>query len=662
MYLLACAVLLYAVTFCQVRETEGLTGLYRGSVHTGRVVSEVPPCWKRVKANKARFGSNTPADFVDPSCDKDGYFTPLQCRPLMGCYCVDKYGNPTTKPFRSFVPDCRKLIQNTKPLTTRQPTKPPTSQVQSTTKELPPCWKTVKANKARFGIIPPEDFANPSCDKDGYFTPLQCRPLMGCYCVDKYGNPTTKPSSGRLFIGCRNLIQSTTSAPATQVQPTNELPPCWKRVKANKARFGSNTPADFVNPSCDKDGYFSPLQCRPLMGCYCVDKYGKATTKPFRGRLSNGCRNSVIESTTSSPTTQVQPTKEIPPCWKRVKADEVRFGGDTPEDFVSPSCDKDGYFTPVQCRPLMGCYCVDKYGNPTTEPSRGKSFVGCGNFIQSTTSAPTTQEQPAKELPPCWQRVKILKALIKRGMQDLFFYPKCDKDGYFSPVQCGLFGGCYCVDKYGNPTTKPSRGRLFTGCRNLIQSTTSAPATQVQPTNELPPCWKRVKANKARFGSNTPADFVNPSCDKDGYFSPLQCRPLMGCYCVDKYGKATTEHSRDRLSIGCRNLVIQSTTSAPTTQVQPTKELPPCWKRMKAAKAGIKLGLQDISYPRCDKDGYFAPVQCSLLGGCSCVDKYGNRTFQPRGRFFGRPDCGKSTLPVTKKIKKLRILGFNDKL
>ena len=87
-----------------------------------------------------------------------------------------------------------------------------------------------------------------------------------------------------------------------------EIPPCWKTVKANKARFGSNTPADFVDPSCDKDGYFTPVQCRPLMGCYCVDKYGKAITKPSRGRLSMGCR-SLIQSTTSAPTTQVQPTK-----------------------------------------------------------------------------------------------------------------------------------------------------------------------------------------------------------------------------------------------------------------------------------------------------------------------------------------------------------------
>jgi len=72
-----------------------------------------------------------------------------------------------------------------------------------------------------------------------------------------------------------------------------------------------------------------------------------------------------------------------------------------------------------------------------------------------------------------------VEAGIKHGLQDIS-YPNCDKDGYFTPVQCNLLGGCYCVDKYGNPTSKPSRGRLSIGCGNLIQSTTSAPTSQVQ--------------------------------------------------------------------------------------------------------------------------------------------------------------------------------------
>jgi hypothetical protein len=89
---------------------------------------ENPPCWEVVKANEARYGDNTPEDFVNPSCDEDGYFTPLQCfiKPLK-CYCVDKYGNSKTKLIRVtlVIPDCRRLTQDT--------TMPPTTQVQTTT-------------------------------------------------------------------------------------------------------------------------------------------------------------------------------------------------------------------------------------------------------------------------------------------------------------------------------------------------------------------------------------------------------------------------------------------------------------------------------------------------------------------------------------------------
>ena len=78
-------------------------------------------------------------------------------------------------------------------------------------------------------------------------------------------------------------------------------------------------------------------------------------------------------------------------------------------------------------------------------------------------------------------------------------------------------------------------------------------------------------------------------------------------------------------------------------------DLPPCWKTVEAAKAWINSGLQDVSYPKCDKDGYFTPLQCQPVGGCYCVDKYGNLTTKPRGRFFGRPDCRKSTPPKQKR-------------
>ena len=61
--------------------------------------------------------------------------------------------------------------------------------------------------------------------------------------------------------------------------------------------------------------------------------------------------------------------------------------------------------------------------------------------------------------------------------------------------------------------------------------------------------------------------------------------------------------------------------------------------------------LRDFSKPRCDKDGYYKPVQCNLLGGCRCVDKYGKRTSRS-SREAPLPDCEKlANTGVTRDTK-----------
>ncbi len=70
-------------------------------------------------------------------------------------------------------------------------------------------------------------------------------------------------------------------------------PPCSKKVKENNAMFGNSPPKDFVNPTCDKDGYFQFQQCFPLEGCHCVDKYGIPTDCEKSGFLSS-YRRSII--------------------------------------------------------------------------------------------------------------------------------------------------------------------------------------------------------------------------------------------------------------------------------------------------------------------------------------------------------------------------------
>ena len=460
-YWLACAVLLYTVTFCQVSETQG-KALFK---------DDTPPCREIVKSNKEKFGDSLPADLVNPNCDEDGYFTPLQCilSPLR-CHCVDKYGNTKTELSRVMlfgIPDCKNFSQRS--------TMAPTTQEQPTTAdfqlELPICWAEV----VKVAGYPREKsirYGSQSCDKDGYFTPLQCSPSLGCFCVDKYGNVTIQPSRNKSSIpDCRSLTHDAKSLttkqnimlPTTQVQPTTkELHPCWKSVEEDKVRLAGLL-QDIGGTSCDKDGYFAPLQCRPLIGCYCVDKYGvfiKHLSKDIS--INQDCSN-LLQPT----------TPELPSCWETVKENKANFGGNPPTILETVSCDKDGYFTPLQCHPIIGCFCVDKYGVRTTELSKDKSFVpDCTKFIQGTkplttrqrTKLPTADAQlTTKGLPPCWQAVNQKARFGSNDPQELG-NPSCNLDGYFTSVQCRPLIGCFCVDKHGNPTTEPSNFKSIPKC------------------------------------------------------------------------------------------------------------------------------------------------------------------------------------------------------
>ncbi len=84
-----------------------------------------------------------------------------------------------------------------------------------------PCWKKWQENQARFGDNPPADFANPICDKNGYFKPRQCFPLAGCHCVDKYGIRTHCEKSGLLIRGTKPLPPR--SSPTSQRTPTGTV-------------------------------------------------------------------------------------------------------------------------------------------------------------------------------------------------------------------------------------------------------------------------------------------------------------------------------------------------------------------------------------------------------------------------------------------------------
>ena len=95
---------------------------------------DLPICWAEV-VRVAGYPREKSIRYGSPSCDKDGYFMPLQCRPSLGCFCVDKYGNVTIQPSgnRSTIPDCRNLTQGGKSLTAKQNITLPTTELQPTT-------------------------------------------------------------------------------------------------------------------------------------------------------------------------------------------------------------------------------------------------------------------------------------------------------------------------------------------------------------------------------------------------------------------------------------------------------------------------------------------------------------------------------------------------
>ena len=103
----------------------------------------------------------------------------------------------------------------------------------------PACWKALRENDEFFKKMNIskellQDYHDPECDKDGYFSPWQCYSLGGCHCVDKYGKRISSsnreaslPDCGILAntVATRETKLSTTRRPTTQpaTQRTTQL-------------------------------------------------------------------------------------------------------------------------------------------------------------------------------------------------------------------------------------------------------------------------------------------------------------------------------------------------------------------------------------------------------------------------------------------------------
>ena len=56
-----------------------------------------------------------------------------------------------------------------------------------------------------------------------------------------------------------------------------------------------------------------------------------------------------------------------------------------------------------------------------------------------------------------------------RNPQDLYT-PRCDKHGFYKPLQCPPFIGCHCVDKYGKRKSRSNREASLPNCEKLANT------------------------------------------------------------------------------------------------------------------------------------------------------------------------------------------------
>ncbi|XP_032223067.1 papilin isoform X2 [Nematostella vectensis] len=130
--------------------------------------------------------------------------------------------------------------------------------------------------------------------------------------------------------------------------------------------------------------------------------------------------------------------------------------------------------------------------------------------------------------PPCQEK---LQAVLANGTLIGAYIPKCEKNGYYEPVQCwGSVGSCWCVTPDGKhldatpPICQPSQS-LFSK-QDISSSRCFRQVQQAIGDTILIHGWP-IPIDKRIF---------IPKCDpKTGYFQLEQCSRESQCWCVDKF-------------------------------------------------------------------------------------------------------------------------------
>lgn len=271
-----------------------------------------------------------------------------------------------------------------------------------------------------------------------------------------------------------------------------------------------------------------------------------------------------------------EPMLETSPCFKA----QFQFDNDLDKGLIGhlqqrPSCDGNGFYSPIICIPGQNCFCINE---------SGQRIFGNGLFKKNVNKIMTCE---------CSRLNNKLKELIAQKFP--YFTTRCKPDGSFEPLQC--FGElCVCVDtKTGSPTSET---------RNLTKGLQDMPCYDIDlykdPFVYTKPCdnIKQGRINNyfdAKRNGEETVDFETDICDPDGSFIAVQQDEVYK-YCVDQY------------DIRIEHYVVNKTSQAA--------------QEMNCKCARVQKLLKDHNYleiPQCCPNGNYNKLACRR-GQCYCVD------------------------------------------
>ncbi|XP_048581312.1 uncharacterized protein LOC5512067 isoform X7 [Nematostella vectensis] len=485
----------------------------------------LPRCKIQQMRARGLTGVAPPSAYI-PQCLDDGSYESVQClQATQYCWCVGSNGFeiPGSREFGR--PDCDDMKGLLK------------SANGNHKREKSAC------HHARQRALGPSNMPSaasfvPDCEADGTFKAVQCHRATGyCWCVDKAGQE--QPGSRtQQAPNCSSAAINLTTCHTDRM-----------RALAWTGRLIINT---FV-PRCLPDGSFEAIQCQPATGkCWCVDVNGNELV---------GTR------TDSKPVCTSRDGETL--CQKKLKSSSY-----------TTTCEQDGSFSAVQCRPGNGverqCWCVDRQGNEIPK-TRTTGTPAC-DF-----AAGLSECQRERQRVLGWSGVAV----------DGTFVPECTADGGYERVQCHeVTGFCWCVDGNGNEIPK-SRLQGRPVCNHKVP---------------LSPCLKERQRGQGWSGHHNGV-FI-PQCAENGTYDEVQCYEG-ACWCSDPHGYELP---------GTR-----STQGTPDCSLVPAN-FTACrrWRLRVLGADGGPVPV-DVFVPVCEANGLFKKVQCSdTYGYCWCVDMNGN--------------------------------------